>query len=87
MCREALLATVLEDLERWYNQFCTGGERVLRHAWEARSVMHGRRISARTPEASWEGMAEGIDQAGRLRLRQDDGSLVTLTSAEVRFLD
>jgi BirA family transcriptional regulator, biotin operon repressor / biotin---[acetyl-CoA-carboxylase] ligase len=87
LSREALLANLLQDLEQCYNQFCTHGAQVLHNAWEARSIMHGRRISARTPAATWEGMAEGIDQAGRLRLRQDDGSLLMLTSAEVRFLD
>jgi BirA family transcriptional regulator, biotin operon repressor / biotin---[acetyl-CoA-carboxylase] ligase len=85
--REALLATLLQDLEQWYDQFCTHGAQILHNAWEARSVMHGRRVQARTPELTWEGMAEGIDAAGRLQLRQDDGSLVLLTAAEVRFLD
>jgi BirA family biotin operon repressor/biotin-[acetyl-CoA-carboxylase] ligase len=87
ICREVLLATLMESLEQWYNRFCTHGPQALCDAWEARSIMHGRRISAHTPEAVWEGTAEGIDHAGRLRLRQDDGALITLTSAQVRFLD
>jgi BirA family transcriptional regulator, biotin operon repressor / biotin---[acetyl-CoA-carboxylase] ligase len=85
--REGLLAALLENLEQWYNRFIAQGETVLQEAWEARSAMHGRRLSAQTTEAIWEGIAEGIDGAGRLRLRRDDGDLVTLTSAEVRFLD
>lgn len=85
--REALLAALMEKLEVWYTRFITQGETVLQSAWEARSLMQGRRIRARTPDATWEGTAESIDRAGRLGLRQDDGALVALTSAEVRFLD
>ena len=87
ICREALLAILMESLEGWYDRFRTEGALALHDAWEARSVMCGRRVSARSPEASWEGIAEGIDQAGRLLLRRDGGALVVLTSAEVRFLD
>ena len=85
--REALLAALMGKLEVWYTRFITQGETVLQSAWEARSLMQGRRIRARTPDATWEGTAESIDRAGRLGLRQDDGALVALTSAEVRFLD
>jgi BirA family biotin operon repressor/biotin-[acetyl-CoA-carboxylase] ligase len=87
ICREGLLAALMESLEQWYDRFRTEGIPALHDAWEARSLMRSRRVSAHTPEASWKGMAEGIDQAGRLLLRRDEGGLVTLTSAEVRFLD
>jgi BirA family transcriptional regulator, biotin operon repressor / biotin---[acetyl-CoA-carboxylase] ligase len=85
--REGFVATLLGQLEHWYDVFQADGELALQAAWEARSLMGGRRISARTPEAAHEGTAEGIDAAGHLLLRQDDGVLVRLTSAEVRFLD
>jgi BirA family transcriptional regulator, biotin operon repressor / biotin---[acetyl-CoA-carboxylase] ligase len=85
--REELLAALMGGLEAWYSRFITQGETVLQAAWEARSLMHGRRIRARTAGATWEGTAESIDQTGRLQLRQDDGASVLLTSAEVRFLD
>lgn len=85
--RERLLAALLSQLEEWYERFRLHGEAVLQPAWEARSLMAGRRIGARTADAVWEGTAEGIDALGRLRLRRDDGSQVILTSAEVRFLD
>jgi BirA family biotin operon repressor/biotin-[acetyl-CoA-carboxylase] ligase len=87
ICREGLLAALMESLERWYDRFRAEGILALHDAWEARSLMRGRRVSARTPEASWKGMAEGIDQAGRLLLRREEGGLLALTSAEVRFLD
>lgn len=85
--RERLLATLLIHFEQWYERFCTDGETVLQAAWQERSLMSGRRISARTAEATWEGTVEGIDPLGHLLLRQDDGARLILTSAEVRFLD
>ena len=85
--REALLAALMGSLESWYNRFISQREIVLQAAWEARSLMHGRRIRARAAGATWEGTAESIDQAGRLCLRQVDGTAIVLTSAEVRFLD
>jgi BirA family biotin operon repressor/biotin-[acetyl-CoA-carboxylase] ligase len=85
--RETLLADLLARLEQWYTRLITHGETGLQEAWEARSVMHGRRITAQTTTATWQGTAEGIDQAGHLLLRCDNGDLLTLTSAEVRFLN
>jgi BirA family transcriptional regulator, biotin operon repressor / biotin---[acetyl-CoA-carboxylase] ligase len=85
--REALLAAFMGSLEAWYHRFISQGGTVLQEAWEARSLMRGRRIRAQTADIIREGTAENIDQTGRLQLRQDDGTLVALTSAEVRFLD
>lgn len=85
--REVFLASLLESLEGWYERFCNQGSAILLEAWEARSLMQGRRIIARTPEVTWEGIAVGINPAGYLMLRRPDGSFITLTSAEVRFLD
>jgi BirA family transcriptional regulator, biotin operon repressor / biotin---[acetyl-CoA-carboxylase] ligase len=87
ICREPLLAALMASLEHWYERFTREGEEVLHAAWESRSLMCGRRISARTQETAWQGVAEGINQAGHLVLRQDNGVAVVLTSAEVRFLD
>jgi BirA family biotin operon repressor/biotin-[acetyl-CoA-carboxylase] ligase len=84
--QETVLATLMASLETWYSRFITQGDAVVHAAWEARSLMHGRRIRARTSGMTWEGTAQRIDRAGRLELRRDDGVLVRLTSAEVRFL-
>jgi BirA family biotin operon repressor/biotin-[acetyl-CoA-carboxylase] ligase len=85
--RERLLAALMASLEHWYDRFSTQGQHGLHEAWEARSLMHGRRISARTPDTTWHGVAEGINGSGHLVLRQGDGTQVVLASAEVRFLD
>jgi biotin-(acetyl-CoA carboxylase) ligase len=82
-----LLAAFMGSLEAWYHRFISQGGTVLQEAWEARSLMRGRRIRAQTADIIREGTAENIDQTGRLQLRQDDGTRVALTSAEVRFLD
>jgi BirA family transcriptional regulator, biotin operon repressor / biotin---[acetyl-CoA-carboxylase] ligase len=38
ICREALLARLLEHLEQWYDRFCTQGAMIVQEAWETRSV-------------------------------------------------
>jgi BirA family biotin operon repressor/biotin-[acetyl-CoA-carboxylase] ligase len=38
VCREALLATLLEHLEQWYDRFCAQGAVIVQEAWETRSV-------------------------------------------------
>jgi len=86
-CREPLLASLMTSLEHWYERFTREGEGALHAAWESRSLMRGRRISARMQDTAWQGVAEGITQAGHLMLRQDNGSAVVLASAEVRFID
>lgn len=85
--REVFLARLLGSLEEWYARFCAEGSHTLLEAWEARSLMQGRRITARTPEVTCEGTAVGINQAGYLLVRRADGTLLALPSAEVRFLD
>lgn len=86
VCREALLASLLQSLERWDDRWRLEGSGALVDAWQERSCMHDRRIVARTSETTWEGIAVGIDQAGCLLLRQDDGSMLALTSAEIQFV-
>ena len=87
LSREALLAALMASLERWYDAFNTQGVAAICEAWKVRSLMRQRRIRAKTPDAVWHGVAEGITPAGRLILRQDSGERVVLTSAEIRFSD
>jgi len=84
--REAVLASLMASLEHWYETYRAAGVAPLHEAWEARSLMRGRRVRASTPEASWQGTAEGISPSGQLLLRQDTGETLALTSAEVRFI-
>ena len=63
-------------------------------AWRERDATRGRRIgwsegarSSGDADHANEGRAEGIDGAGRLIVKRDDGARVTLSAGEVHLLD
>ncbi|HET6970394.1 MAG TPA: biotin--[acetyl-CoA-carboxylase] ligase, partial [Phenylobacterium sp.] len=45
----------------------------------------GGRCEARLPNRTLEGVAEGLDPDGALRLRLDDGTLERITAGDVFF--
>ncbi|HZL01442.1 MAG TPA: biotin--[acetyl-CoA-carboxylase] ligase, partial [Caulobacteraceae bacterium] len=54
-------------------------------AWTARAHGLGERCVARLPAETIEGVAEGLDATGALRLRTDDGAVRLITAGDVFF--
>ena len=52
-------------------------------AWTARAAHLGERCAARLPAETVEGVAEGLEPDGALRLRLDDGSVRRITAGDV----
>ena len=73
----ALLQALLSALDRWIG---APPEAVL-DAWRSRDALKGERVRW----ADGEGVADGIDDSGALRVRTGDG-LVTLDAGEVHLL-
>ena len=74
---EPFLVDLLAGLERWL----AASAPAVVEAWSERDALRGRAIS-------WNGgagIAEGVDEDGRLRVRQDTGELVTLDAGEVHL--
>lgn len=74
---EPLLSAILAQLQRWLAEPVPA----LLDAWRKRDVLRGREIS-------WmdgRGVAEGIDDAGELLVRREDGSVATLSAGEVHL--
>ena len=76
--REAVLASLLDHLDRLYAEWRAGGLATLHPELAARDFLLGRRIGA--GEAV--GVAAGIDELGRLRLETPAG-LVLVESGEI----
>jgi BirA family biotin operon repressor/biotin-[acetyl-CoA-carboxylase] ligase len=74
-----VLAAVLRALEHRLGQ--SDGE--LLSAWRARDVLRGREVRW----ADGEGLADGVDDEGRLIVRTHDGELLTLDGGEVHLLE
>ncbi len=76
--REALLAAILNGVERRYERLRQGESPVAE--WSARLATLGRRVCVTdmsgdaSTAASWEGRAERVDDDGALWLRLDDGT-------------
>ena len=73
--------------ERWRGVWDAEGFAPIARAWTARAHGLGARCAAHLPGSTLEGVAEGLDADGALRLRLDDGSLARITAGDVFFGD
>lgn len=74
---EPVLAAILARLAHWL----AAPAPALLDAWRERDVLRGREIAW----AEGRGVAEGVDDAGELLVRREDGELVTLSAGEVHL--
>ena len=79
--REDLLRQFLMDLDSLYLALEQGNSPIAE--WQELLSSTGQRLNATWGNDSYAGVAEGTDSLGNLLLRQDDGSLVTLTAGDV----
>jgi len=71
--------------ERWRSAWATQGFPPIAKGWSERATGIGERCVARLPNREIEGIAEGLDADGALRLKLDDGSLERITAGDVFF--
>ena len=79
--REDLLRQFLMDLDALYLALGQGQSPI--EEWQGLLSTTGQRLEATWGNESFIGVAEGTDPMGNLLLRQDDGSLLTLTAGDV----
>ena len=72
-------------LERWRGVWERVGFAPIAEAWTARAHGLGERCTARLSAETIEGIAEGLDADGALRLRTADGSVRRITAGDVFF--
>jgi biotin-(acetyl-CoA carboxylase) ligase len=85
--RNAFAASLLNRLEKWHQTFLTRGPAAVHAAWQARDVLQGHRLEARTAGEVCEGWARGIDTDGSLIVEADDGQARHILTGAVRVLD
>ena len=73
--------------ERWSRTWNTLGFAAIADAWTARAHGLGEPCVARLGTETVEGIAEGLDADGALRLRLDDGRVRRITAGDVFFGD
>ncbi len=70
---------------QWYEVWAARGFAPIRDAWLARAGGLGQRIRARLANEDIRGVFEGIDETGALLLRENAGTLRTISAGEVFF--
>ncbi len=81
-------AGLLRDaFQRWSAEWSAGGFAPIAAAWTARAHGLGQPCVARLVNETVEGVAEGLDPDGALRLRLPDGMLRRITAGDVFFGD
>jgi hypothetical protein len=79
------LAQLAEAFERWRDVWERLGFPPVAEAWTARAHGLGQPCTARLPEETITGIAEGLDADGALRLRTSAGVLRRITAGDVFF--
>ncbi len=83
--RTALLQQLLRDLESWYKKFLTNDEDVLEE-WKKLNLTIGNRVAVSGAGESLQGLAQGVDNEGRLIVRCDDGTIHTVAAGDVTIV-
>jgi BirA family biotin operon repressor/biotin-[acetyl-CoA-carboxylase] ligase len=81
---EALQA-LAEAFERWRSLWRRAGFPAIAEAWTRRAHGLGETCTARLPNETVEGVAEGLDEDGALRLRVAAGRVRRITAGDVFF--
>ncbi len=80
---DAALDTLREAFYRRLRLWEQGGFAAVADAWTARAAHLGERCVARLPNETVEGVAEGLEPDGALRLRLPDGAIRRITAGDV----
>jgi len=83
--RTVLLRQLLRDMDHWYRQFLVQDADVLAE-WKKLNVTFGRRITVSGTGELLEGIAQGIDEDGRLIVKQNNGVLRLIAAGDVTIL-
>ena len=83
--RTRLLVELLAQLDHWYGRFLADPGSVLA-AWRDLNVTLGRRVAVRGPGEEFQGVAQDIDNEGRLVVLTDEGSLRAVAAGDVTIL-
>lgn len=82
---EAALAGLSQAFSAWADVWAQDGADAVLRAWSARATGLGMACTARLERETIEGVAEGLDADGALRLRLRDGQIRRITAGDVFF--
>jgi BirA family biotin operon repressor/biotin-[acetyl-CoA-carboxylase] ligase len=80
--RTALLQEILRDLDHWYQVFLSNVQDVLSE-WKSLNMTIGNHVTVSGAGETLEGVAQEIDNEGRLIIRLADGAIRTVAAGDV----
>lgn len=80
---EDLLPLLLDALRARWQAWLSGAWPQIRDAWQAMDAARGHKVLLKPQQI--EGVADGIDDEGRLRVRRTDGAVLAASVGEVVF--
>lgn len=80
--RASLLATILKKLECYYHLYLQEGFGPIQAKWEQKAGMLGKKITARTLQGTYLGVARSLNEHGALLLETEQG-IVPVYSADI----
>jgi BirA family transcriptional regulator, biotin operon repressor / biotin---[acetyl-CoA-carboxylase] ligase len=83
--RSSLIQSLCYYIEQLLHLYISEGFTPIKSLWETCAVSIGKRISARTVKGTFDGVALGINNEGVLLLKQDNGDIVEIISADIDF--
>lgn len=83
--RSSLIQSLCYYIEQLLHLYISEGFTPIKSLWETYAVSIGKRISARTVKGTFNGVALGINNEGVLLLKQDNGDIVEIISADIDF--
>jgi BirA family biotin operon repressor/biotin-[acetyl-CoA-carboxylase] ligase len=83
--REALIRTLLRELDLGYATLSSTGVRGVLRRWRDMSETLGQAVQVETPDAVISGTAYDIDEAGALLVRLQDGTVRRVVAGDVRL--
>jgi BirA family biotin operon repressor/biotin-[acetyl-CoA-carboxylase] ligase len=86
LSRQALTRRLFVEIEACYDRFQREGFGRLSREYAALSDLWGRKVRVSLTEGAVEGLAEGLDPDGALRLRMRDGQVERILAGDVQLL-
>ncbi len=82
---ESVLADLAAGLSTWYERWREEGFAPVRHAWLARAMGRGERLTARLGDEVIRGDFVDLDDSGALVLATPEGERRRITAGEIHF--